>query len=172
MPRRASRIFLCLLISACATAPVQEHRQKREPCPPVALDTQLQTLTHFSAGDNALERRPVSTARLIDFDDACTLNARALIVDMRFILDGILIAPSSKPQTESYPYVLAVTDNTGRIVAERYYKAALSFQPGTLRQNAPQVLREAIPLQGRDPRNLQIAVGFAIPKTLSRGTTP
>ena len=154
-------IPLILLLTACAAPPL-EHRTKRDACPPVALDTQLQTLTHYDSAANPFQARAVSTARLTRFQNACTIDARALIVDMRLTVEGYRLTPLAQADTEPFPYILAITDDRGRVLAERYYAASLTFPPGGAQASLPQTLREAIPLNGAAPENLRIALGFAV----------
>lgn len=165
---RRFAVIACLILTACAAAPT-EHRVKREACPPVALDSQLQTLTHYDDGSaNPFQNRPVSTARLTAFQNACTVDSRFLIVDMRLKLEGLRLDPSPRQTVEAFPYLLAVTNDRGRVLLERYYDAHLVFPANATQAELPQTLRETVPLEGRAPDALRIAVGFAVTQSRPR----
>lgn len=180
--KHAALLFCVLTLAACQTMrAVQEDignlpntsltaedqsKKLLGSCPVVEIVQDLAVYSDFAAATTSAENL-VSSVGMARTQTTCGTNKRSVTVDIGVAFDGVL-GPRGRQSSGdkpffTYPYFVAVTDPSGRIMAKEIFAASLTFEPGEDRHVHEEKLRHIIPLE--NPSNAggyRVLIGFQL----------
>ena len=135
------------------------------PCPKVKIIDDLSSLSDFSNPDKATKQNLISRVDLKGTESTCHLGSKSVIVDLKLIFYGQLgakgrLKPTDKPFF-SYPYFIAITDPSGKIMAKEIFAASLTYGSNEHKHEYFEKLRQIIPIKNKSIANYyKVLVGF------------
>lgn len=143
------------------------------PCPQVELVSDLSSLSDFSSEKRMEDKYLVSRVDLNSAETTCKLASNSAIVDLRLVLKSALGPKAKKKSSDkpffSYPFFVAVTSPSGKIMAKEIFTASMTFSPNETMHTHRENLRQIIPIHNKDVAHLyKVLVGFQLsPEQLS-----
>jgi hypothetical protein len=136
-------------------------------CPPVTIDADLRELPQYSDTSHTDPEHLVSNVRIDAATGACTFNEHSVGVALVITMKGTLgpmgrRAPGEKPSF-SYPYIVAVMDQHGEVVAEQVFSTTFAYGAGDTELSQVEHVRQIIPLTDHKASEYKLAIGFEIP---------
>lgn len=136
-------------------------------CPSIELVNELTLLSDF--GENA-EQTPdnlISGVVMRKEASSCEYGGRSVTVDLKLAFDGQLGPKGRSAGNDtpffSYPFFVAVTSSSGKILAKEVFAASINYEGGQDRQTYYENLRQIIPVDSRSAgKNLKVMTGFQL----------
>ncbi len=137
------------------------------PCPSIEIIDDLSSLSDFSDPKNTAATQLISRVDLSSAQSTCKLASKSAIIDLKLIFKGALgdkgrIKSSDKPFF-SYPFFVAVTSPSGKIMAKEIFAASLTYGANENKHTYFENLRQIIPIKSKDmARHYKILIGFQV----------
>lgn len=154
--------------SVGAMAPMQESETLlASPCPQVEIVDDLSSLSDFTNPKEMSADSLISRVDLNSAESTCKLASTSAVVDLKVVFNGKL-GPKARQKSSdkpffSYPFFIAVTAPSGKIMAKEIFSASLSYGANQNTHAYFENLRQIIPISGKDnAKNYRILVGFQL----------
>lgn len=151
-----------------AVVPMQESESLlASPCPQVTIVDDLSSLSDFIDPRKTSSENLISRIDLGSTESTCKLASTSAIVDLKLVFNGKL-GPKGRQKSSdkpffSYPFFVAVTAPSGKIMAKEIFSASLSYNSGSNTHTYFENLRQVIPIASKEQaRNYLIYVGFQL----------
>lgn len=136
-------------------------------CPEVNIVDELSMLNEFSAGNTTKSSNLISSVRMNEAQSTCEFGERSVTVDLKLAFDGMLGAKGRSTSKEkpffSYPFFVAVTSPSGKILAKEIFAASMTYDVGETEQRYFETLRQIIPADSRaQGSRYKIMIGFQL----------
>lgn len=137
------------------------------PCPQVEIIDDLSSLSDFTNPAKPAPEDMISRIDLSSAESTCKLAAASAVVDLKVVFNGKLgpkarQKPGDKPFF-SYPFFIAVTAPSGKILAKEIFSASLNYGAQESTHAYFENLRQIIPIAGKEhAKNYKILVGFQL----------
>lgn len=138
-------------------------------CPQVEIVEDLASISDFTDPGKTNKDILVSRVEMTATESACKLASKSAIVDMTLTFNGSL-GPKGKSNASekpffSYPYFIAVTSPSGRIIAKEIFAASMTYNANESEHTYFEKLRQVIPIRSKDAANrYKVLVGFQVTK--------
>ena len=136
-------------------------------CPSVQIVEDLGRLHEFNAGQSMKSSNLVSSVTMEEANSTCSYGNRSVTVDLKLAFDGKLgpkgRRSSSEQSSFTYPFFVAVTSDSGKILAKEIFAASMTYGQGQNEQLYHETLRQIIPADSRaQGSRYKIMVGFQL----------
>lgn len=136
-------------------------------CPTVQIVEDLGRLYEFNAGQSQKSSNLVSSVKMNEAQSSCSYSDRSVTVDLKLALDGKIGPKGRRSSSEkpffSYPFFVAVTSDSGKILAKEIFAASMTYDAGQSEQLYFETLRQIIPADSRaQGSRYKIMVGFQL----------
>lgn len=137
------------------------------PCPQVEIVDDLSSLSDFESPKTQNKENLISRVDLRSAESSCKLASKSAVVDLKLFFNGQLgakgrIKPSDKPFF-SYPFFVAVTAPSGKIMAKEIFAASLTYAANEDAHVYNEVLRQIIPINSKsEASRYKILIGFQV----------
>ncbi|MCB1532601.1 MAG: hypothetical protein KDJ35_07015 [Alphaproteobacteria bacterium] len=134
-------------------------------CPQTEIVTELSGYSKFAGDQVTDENQLISRAHMTGIEATCTSNERSMTVDMTLTFRGMSGPAGSGQSAHNYPFFVAITSPSGKILAKEIFSASMDFSTSPLVENYQETLRQVIPLSDpEDGKRHKILVGFQLDK--------
>jgi hypothetical protein len=136
-------------------------------CPRVEVVSELASISEFSDPMMPQAENLMSRVQIVSPRAACEYTSKSVTVDLKLTFDAML-GPKGRIQSSdrpffSYPFFVAVTSPSGKILAKEVFAASLTFNNGQDRQVYIENLRQIIPVKGEaNGARHKVMVGFQL----------
>jgi hypothetical protein len=139
----------------------------RSPCPQVEIVDDLSSISDFSHPRNQDKDHLISRVNLKSAESTCKLSAKTAIIDLKLLFDGKLGPKGRNNASErpffSYPFFIAVTTPTGKIMAKEIFAASITYAANEDEHTYFENLRQIIPIKSKNQAsNYRVLVGFQV----------
>ncbi|MGH1456915.1 MAG: hypothetical protein ACRBDI_09055 [Alphaproteobacteria bacterium] len=143
------------------------ERLLESPCPQVEIVDDLSSISDFTNPQKQNKANLVSRVDLRSAESTCKLASKSAVVDLKLIFDGKLGTKGRANKSDkpffSYPFFVAVTSPSGKIMAKEIFAASLTYPPNETSHTYYEKLRQIIPIKGKDQaRYYKILIGFQV----------
>lgn len=137
------------------------------PCPQVEIVDDLSSLSDFVNPKKQTKENLISRVDIRSAESACKLSSKSAIVDLKLNFDGKLGAKGRMNKSDkpffSYPFFVAVTSPSGKIMAKEIFAASLTYAPGENTHTYNEVLRQIIPVNSKSQASrYKVLIGFQV----------
>lgn len=152
-------------LAAASTDPTQKLLES--PCPQVEIVDDLSSLSDFTTPKNTVKSNLISRVDLKSAESACKLASKSAVVDLKLIFQGTL-GPKGRQRNSdkpffSYPFFVAVTSPSGKIMAKEIFAASLTYGANEKTHTYYEELRQIIPISRKESANrYKILIGFQV----------
>ncbi len=154
--------------AAGAITPMQESETLlASPCPQVEIVDDLSSLSDFTSPQKMTKDNLISRVDLSSAESTCKLASTSAIVDLKVVFSGKL-GPKARQKSSdkpffSYPFFIAVTAPSGKIMAKEIFSASLTYDSKENSHAYFENLRQIIPIASKEQaKNYRILVGFQL----------
>lgn len=154
-------------VSADSVGPMRSDMLLASPCPQVEIVNDLSSFSDFANEDKPQTNNLVSRVDLHSAESTCKLSSNTATVDLKLIFKGTL-GPKAKRKASdkpffSYPFFVAVTTPSGKIMAKEIFAASMTYNGNEKTHTYYENLRQIIPVLNKDvARQYKILVGFQL----------
>lgn len=150
--------------------PIVEKRQTvAMGCPKAEVVQELRNLNEFAPMAPSTPENEVSAVRIANIKTVCRDMATTNVsLDLTLTLTGSLgprarTKPSDKPSF-AYPYFVALTTDSGKIIAKEIHAASLSYDKGQDRVTQEETLHHTLPIRlaGGTAGPYRLLIGFQL----------
>ncbi len=139
----------------------------QSPCPQVEIVDDLSSLSDFTNPKKTTKENLISRVDLKSAQSTCKLGSKSAIVDLKIIFNGTLGSKGRKKNSDrpffSYPFFVAVTTPSGKIMAKEIFAASLTYEPNKNKHTYFENLRQIIPIKSKATANhYKILIGFQL----------
>ena len=139
----------------------------KNPCPEVEIVDDLSSLSDFSNPRNPSAGNLISRIDLKSAQSTCRLASSSAIVDVKLIFNGKLGAKGRQGTSDkpffSYPFFVAITSPTGKILAKEIFAASMTYNSGEAVHAYYENLRQVIPIRSKDQAHrYKVLIGFQV----------
>jgi len=136
-------------------------------CPSIQIVEDLGRLYEFNAGQSMKSSNLVSSVKMEEANSTCSYGNRSVTVDLKLAFDGELGPKGRRTASEkpffTYPFFVAVTSDSGKILAKEIFAASMTYDKGQDEQLYFETLRQIIPADSRTQgARYKIMVGFQL----------
>ena len=136
-------------------------------CPDIQIVEDLGRLYEFNAGQSMKSSNLVSSVEMQEANSTCSYGNRSVTVDLKLAFDGKLGPKGRRSSSEkpffTYPFFVAVTSSSGKILAKEIFAASMTYNQGQNEQLYHETLRQIIPADSRTQgARYKIMVGFQL----------
>ncbi len=143
------------------------ERLLTNPCPQVEIVDDLSSISDFTNPKKQKKDNLISRVDIKSAESTCKLASKSAIVDLKVIFDGLL---GTKGRTKSadkpffsYPFFIAVTSPSGKIMAKEIFAASLTYDANETNHLYSENLRQIIPITSKKHANqYRILIGFQV----------
>lgn len=138
-------------------------------CPRIEVVDELSMLSEYVNPQSPAQNEKISNVAISSAESTCTYGNRSVTVDLKLNFNGELgpqgkITPGDKPFF-SYPYFVAVTDTSDKILAKEIFAAPMTYETGQNTKTYIETLRQIIPAENRaQGSRYKIMIGFQLTK--------
>ena len=139
----------------------------RSPCPQVEIVNDLSSISDFSSPKHQKKEYLISRVDLKSAESTCKLSSKTAIVDLKLLFNGKL-GPKGRNKTSekpffSYPFFVAVTTPSGKIMAKEIFAASITYTAKENEHTYFENLRQIIPIKNKNQaNNYHILIGFQV----------
>lgn len=136
-------------------------------CPPVSVVSELGEIHQFSNPDMQINDTLISNAKIARVTTDCTVNNNNVALEINMTFTGT-IGPDAKVMSTdspsfSYPYFVALTTNSGNIIAKEVFAANMSYKGEQTEAMTTESMRQIIPLNANGMTAAdEILIGFQL----------
>jgi len=135
-------------------------------CPAIEIVEDLGTLHNFTNTAAPSPETLISVAQITGTKSSCTHGLKSVTMALNLAVQSTLGPKARSGQTFAYPYFVAVTTPTGKILAKEIFTIQLPFEDGETIHTSYADLQQIIPTTGRYKGNdYKVAIGFQTTKT-------
>ncbi len=139
----------------------------QSPCPQVEIVDDLSSISDFTNPNKTSKENLISRVDLKSAESTCKLGSKSAIVDLKLIFNGTLGSKGRKKSSDkpffSYPYFVAVTTPSGKIMAKEIFAASLTYGANQNKHSYFENLRQIIPIRSKAMANhYKILIGFQV----------
>lgn len=151
-----------------AVSPLQESETLlASPCPQVEIVDDLSSLSDFTNPKKMSKDNLISRVDLSSAESTCKLASASAIVDLKVVFNGKLGPKARQKDSDkpffSYPFFIAVTAPSGKIMAKEIFSASLTYGAKENSHAYFENLRQIIPIASKDQaKNYRVLVGFQL----------
>ncbi len=164
-------IDLSSMTPAVAETPEDKHSNflVDGDCPKIEVVDELSMLAEYATPNSPSPSQKISSVEINNAESTCTYGERSVTVDLKLDFAGNLgpmgkASPTDRPFF-SYPYFVAVTSSSGKILAKEIFAASVTYESGQNAKNYHETLRQIIPAENRTQGSrYKIMVGFQLTK--------
>lgn len=136
-------------------------------CPKITIVEELSMLDEFTPGTSAKSSNLISSVKMSESESTCTYNDRSVTVDLKLAFNGKLGTKGRKTSKDkpffSYPFFVAVTSPSGKILAKEIFAASMTYDAGKNEQVYFETLRQIIPTDSRSKgAGYKVMLGFQL----------
>ncbi len=135
-------------------------------CPEVTIVSDLSRLNEFANDQSNNADNLISSVAMTNTQTTCEFTDNSVTVDLELTMQATLgpkAGSTSKQQTFSYPFFVAVTTNSGQILAKEIFAAGISFDAGASEKLYIETLRQIIPADNRlHASRMKVMIGFQL----------
>jgi len=136
-------------------------------CPSVKVVPELGTYSEFLDSGSTRESDLVSRVTISNVKSACNADDKNITMDLKIPFYGVLgpqaHAMSGGQPFFSYPFFVAVTSESGKILAKEVFAASITYRQGANSQTYFENMRQIIPVEARDHGSrFKILLGFQL----------
>lgn len=180
--------FLCLALSACQTyEAIQDDVHDLQTgnyqtaravdneadvllasdCPKVEVVEDLSTISDFTDPKKQINKNLTSRVVITAIESSCELSSKTATVDLKLIFDGTLGSKGRARKTDkpffSYPFFVAVTTPSGKILAKEIFAASLTYNANENTHTYFENMRQIIPIKSKkQARFYNVLIGFQV----------
>ena len=138
-------------------------------CPTVQIVSDLGTLNEFPPKNSMKASNLISSVKMNEANSTCSFNDRSVTVDLKLAFEGML-GPKGRSSAKekpffSYPFFVAVTSSSGKILAKEIFAASMTYEAGQNEQLYFETLRQIIPADTQaQGASYKVMVGFQLTK--------
>ncbi len=139
----------------------------RSPCPQVEIVDDLSSISDFSDPRKQKKEYLISRVDLKSAESTCKLSSKTAIIDLKLLFNGKL-GPKGRNKTSekpffSYPFFVAVTTPSGKIIAKEIFAAAITYGGNEDEHTYFENLRQIIPVKNKNQaNNYRVLIGFQV----------
>ncbi|MCB1783930.1 MAG: hypothetical protein KDI13_08025 [Alphaproteobacteria bacterium] len=154
-------------VSVDSVGPQRTDMLLASPCPQVEIVDDLSSLSDFPEGKSGSDANLVSKIDIQNAESTCKLGSNTATVDLKVVFKGTL-GPRAKVRATdkpffTYPYFVAVTTPSGKIMAKEIFAASMTYNGKEKTHTYYENLRQIIPILNKDvARQYRILVGFQL----------
>ena len=136
-------------------------------CPQIQIVDDLSRLYEFNEGQSMKSANLVSSVIMEKAQSTCSHGDRSVTVDLKLSFNGKL-GPKGRHSSKekpffSYPFFVAVTSDSGKILAKEIFAASMTYDAGQSEQLYFETLRQIIPADSQaQSSRYKVMVGFQI----------
>lgn len=139
----------------------------KSPCPQVQIVDDLSSISDFSNPRKQAKNNLVSRVDLKSAQSTCKLSSKTAIIDLKLLFNGKLGPKGRKKASEkpffSYPFFIAVTTPTGKIMAKEIFAASITYSSDEKEHTYSENLRQIIPIKSKNQaNNYHVLIGFQV----------
>ncbi len=139
----------------------------QSPCPKVTIVDDLSSISDFLNPNNTTKENLVSRVDLKSAESTCKLGSKSAIIDLKLIFNGTLGAKgrdiSSNKPFFSYPFFVAITTPSGKIMAKEIFAASLTYDHQQNTHSYFENLRQIIPIKSKSlAKRYKVLIGFQL----------
>lgn len=136
-------------------------------CPTVQIVSDLGTLNEFPPKNSMKSSNLISSVKMNEANSTCSYNDRSVTVDLKLAFEGKLGPKGRSSASEkpffSYPFFVAVTSSSGKILAKEIFAASMTYEAGQNEQLYFETLRQIIPADTQaQGASYKVMVGFQL----------
>ncbi len=137
------------------------------PCPQVEIVDDLSSISDFTNPKKQNKKHLISRVDLSSAESTCKLASKSAIVDLKLIFNGKLGEKGRANKNDkpffSYPFFVAVTTPSGKIMAKEIFAASLTYPKNENTHTYFEKLRQIIPIKNKEEaRMYKILIGFQV----------
>lgn len=137
------------------------------PCPQVEIVDDLSSISDFSHPRKQDKNHLISRVDLKSAQSTCKLSSKTAIIDLKLLFNGKLGPKGRKTESErpffSYPFFVAVTTPTGKIMAKEIFAASITYAANENEHTYFENLRQIIPIKSKNKANsYHVLIGFQV----------
>ncbi len=139
----------------------------RSPCPQVEIVDDLSSISDFSHPRKQNKDHLISRVDLKSAESTCKLSSKTAVIDLKLLFNGKLGPKGRKTASErpffSYPFFVAVTTPTGKIMAKEIFAASITYAANENQHIYFENLRQIIPIKSKNQaNNYRVLIGFQV----------
>lgn len=138
----------------------------RAACPEVRIVDDLNQVHQFEDATAPKDSETISTIRMTNIKDYCSIVKNNVAIDMTVAFDGRLGPKARAKATDkpsfAYPYFVAITNNQGNIIAKEVFAVTMSYDAGKNDETRTEQIRQLIPTGAGNPGSYRVLVGFQL----------
>ncbi len=181
-------LFFCLSLSACQTyEAIQDdvhdlqtgnyHTARAidneadvllaSKCPKIEIVNDLSTISDFADPRKQNNKNLTSRVVITSAESTCELSSKTATVDLKLIFDGTLGPKGRARKTDkpffSYPFFVAVTTPSGKILAKEIFAASMTYNANEDTHTYYENMRQIIPIKNKkQARFYNVLIGFQV----------
>ena len=133
-------------------------------CPSISIVDELSTISQFSPVTKTQDENLTSTITMSKAKSDCEYNDGSVTVDLKLTMDGEK-GPKASTNSFEYPFFIAVTSASDKILAKEIFAAPVTYRAGNTRQTYIETLRQIIPAGSRaEGSSYKVVIGFQLTK--------
>ena len=149
-------------LGACTMFGDDDDQQDIVLCPQVAILGDAERTTQFKPGAGRDLIDVMFEAEIRNIRTSCKFLEGRVISEVAFELIASR-GPAAKSGEGNFTYFVAVTDNTGRVLAKEIFDTRIAFTANRRRAGVEELTEQNIPIIGdAKPNSLEILVGFQL----------
>ena len=139
----------------------------RSPCPQVEIVDDLSSISDFSNPRRQEKKNLISRVDLKSAESTCKLSSKTAIIDLKLLFNGKLGPKGRSNASErpffTYPFFVAVTTPTGKIMAKEIFAASITYASSEDEHTYFENLRQIIPIRSKNQaNNYHVLIGFQV----------
>jgi len=139
----------------------------RSPCPQVEIVDDLSSISDFSNPRRQDKKNLISRVDLKSAESTCKLSSKTAIIDLKLLFNGKLGPKGRKTASErpffSYPFFVAVTTPSGKIMAKEIFAASITYAANEDQHTYFENLRQIVPIKSKNQAsNYRVLIGFQV----------
>lgn len=180
--------FLCLMLTACQTyeaiqddvydlqtgnyntAKIVENEADvllQSECPKIEIVEDLSMLSDFTDPKKQINKNLTSHVKIAGTESTCELSSKTATVDLKIIFEGTLGPKGRARKTDkpffSYPFFIAVTTPSGKILAKEIFAASMTYNANENKHTYFENMRQIIPIKNKkQARFYNVLIGFQV----------
>ncbi len=136
-------------------------------CPKIEIVDDLSSISDFIDPKSSDPKNLISRVDVQNAQTSCDLSSKTAIVDLKITFNGELGPKGRKQKTDkpffSFPYFVAVTTPSGKILAKEIFAASMTFNANEDTHTYHENLRQIIPIPNeKQARFFKVLIGFQV----------
>lgn len=142
-------------------------RLLENPCPQIEIVDDLSSISDFTNPKKQKKDNLISRVDIQSAESTCRIASKSTIIDLKLLFKGQLGKKGREKSSDkpffSYPFFVAVTSPSGKIIAKEIFAASLTYPPQEKTHVYFEKLRQIIPIKNEnEARYYKILIGFQV----------